>query len=242
MITGIVVALLEELSTLTSKRLEKGCVGRLDDKTLVVYSGGGFENARIAAELLVESGVSRLISWGCAAALDPSLKPGDLVLANSCVDSDNAVIDTKTDWINHAQILYSRQMLVRVGSMAESRTIVSSSRDKEQIAKVTGAIALDMESAAIARVANLHNLPFLSIRAIADPLSMNVPLAISYSFSDQGEVLIGKILLYLLRHPSELVGLISLGIHFYAAKNTLKRVAKNITALTNFGTLGAPVT
>ena len=235
MITGIVVALPEELSTLTSKRLEKGCIGHLAEKIWVVYSGAGHENARIASELLVKQGANQLISWGCAAGLDVSFKSGDLVLANSCVDSDNIEFGLNNeDWLIHAKTCLAKHTLLRtyIGKLAESRRIVASSHDKAQIGSATGAIALDMESAAIAKVAQSHDLPFLSIRAIADPLNMDLPKAVSHALNERGEVILGKLLLFLLLHPAELPGLIKLGLHFHAAKKTLKRVAKQLNLVT----------
>ena len=86
MITGIVVALPEELTTLTSIKIDKGCCRFIADKLLVVYSGAGPINAQSAAELLVAEGATRLMSWGCAAALSASLKPGDLILADKLID------------------------------------------------------------------------------------------------------------------------------------------------------------
>jgi adenosylhomocysteine nucleosidase len=235
-ITGIIVALPEELSTLTSKKLEKGCVEILADKILVIYSGAGAENARTASELLITQGANQLISWGCAAALEASLRPGDLVLANSCVDTDDVVFDLNTDWIKQVQAVLSGQLAVRLctGKLAESQAIVSSSLNKTQIAQKTGAIALDMESTAIAKVAHKHGLPFVVIRAIADPLDMNLPKAVSHALNNQGDVVLSKLLSYLLQHPTELPGLIRLGLHFHAAKNTLKRVAKHIDAITRY--------
>ncbi|NOU20711.1 MAG: phosphorylase [Methyloglobulus sp.] len=237
MITGIVVALPEELSTLTAKRLEKGCVGHLAEKIWVVYAGAGHENARIASELLVKQGANQLISWGCAAALDGSFRPGDLALANSCVDADNIEFDLNNEgWLIHTKTCLSKHLTVccYTGKLAESRRIVSSSHDKAQIGTATGAIALDMESVAIARVAKLHEMPFLSIRAIADPLGMDLPKAVSHALNGQGEIILGKLLLFLLLHPAELPGLIKLGLHFYAAKKTLKHVAKQINLVTTF--------
>ncbi len=90
MITGIVVALPEELTTLTSKKIDKGRCVFIADKLLVAYSGAGPVNAQAAAELLASKGATRLISWGCAAALSETLKPGDLILADKLIDADNA--------------------------------------------------------------------------------------------------------------------------------------------------------
>ncbi len=235
MITGIVVALPEELNTLTSNRLEKGQVGHLAVKIRVVCSGAGPENARTASELLITQGVNQLISWGCAAALDASFRPGDLVLANSCVDAGHVMFDLNNeDWLVHAKSCLAEYLTVRTytGKLAESKSIVASSHDKAQLAQATGAIALDMESVAIARVAQSHGLSFLSIRAIADPLTMDLPKAVSHALNDQGDVVLGKLLTYLLRHPAELPGLVRLGLYFHAAKKTLKQIAKQLDVVT----------
>lgn len=231
MITGIVAALPEELGTLTAKKIDKGCVGQLSDNILVICSGAGAENARNASELLVKSGAYSLISWGCAAALDASFRSGDLVLANSCVDAENIEIDLNNkDWVSHVKTSLTKKLpvLTLTGKLAESKNIVESICGKLQIADATGAIALDMESVAIARVAQAHGLPFLSIRAIADLLNMDLPKAVSHAFSDKGEIILSKLLLYLLRHPTELPSLLRLGLHFHAAKKTLKLVAKHL--------------
>ena len=91
-----------------------------------------------------------------------------------------------------------------------------------------------MESAAIARVALEHGLPFLVVRAIADPVAMNLPQAIDYSLDDQGEIQVEKLALFLVLHPLELPGLIKLGVHFKAAKKTLKLIARELDIVTGF--------
>ena len=63
MITGLVVALPEELTTLTQKKIAKGRCFFITDKLLVAYAGAGPANAQSAAELLVAQGATRLISW-----------------------------------------------------------------------------------------------------------------------------------------------------------------------------------
>lgn len=234
MITGIVVALPEELSTLTSKRIEKGHCVFIADKLLVTYSGAGPENARAAAELLTSKGTTQLISWGCAAALDETLKPGDLTLADTLIDTNYTRIDISSDWHRYAKDLLSQFLTVHTGRLAESKVIVATSADKKQLQSTTGAIALDMESIAIAKVAKQHALPFLAIRAIVDPLNMDLPRAINHSLDDQGDVVLSKLLLFIALHPAELPGLIKLGLHFNAAKNTLKLVAKQLDSVTNF--------
>jgi hypothetical protein len=91
-----------------------------------------------------------------------------------------------------------------------------------------------MESIAIAQVANQHALPFLAIRVIADPVDMNLPLAITHSLNQQSEVVLRKLLCFLVLHPFELPGLIRLGLYFNSAKKTLKLIAKHIDVVTLF--------
>lgn len=232
MITGIVVALPEELGTLTSKKIDKGCCVFIADSIVLAYSGAGAGNAKTASELLLAQGATQLISWGCAAALDEYLKPGDLVLADRLTDAEGARIDSDPDWHSHTTNLLSPQLKVHIGTLTGSNRIVATGKDKQQLHRQTGAIALDMESIAIAKVAGQHNLPFLAIRTIADPANMDLPKAISHALNDQGDIVLAKLLLFIALHPAEIPGLIKLGLHFNAAKNTLKLIAKQLDQLT----------
>ncbi len=231
MLTGIVVALPEEISTLTNDRIVKGGWFRMSDSLLVSCSGVGPENARLAAEMLINHGVTRLLSWGCAAALNETLKPGDLVITDTLVDTEFSRFELNPDELNKTLNLLQEHLVIYCGTLAETKNIVSASTDKKQIHANTGADILDMESVAIAKVAKQHNLSFLAIRAVADPVTMNLPKAISYAIDSEGEVVLSKLLYFLLLHPSELPELIKLGRYFHSAKNKLKQVAKYLDTI-----------
>lgn len=232
MITGIVVALPEELSTLTSKKIDKGGCVFISDAIVLAYSGTGANNAQAASELLLAQGATRLISWGCAAALSETLKPGDLILADNLIDANNTQLAIHSAWHSYTKNLLSSTLKVHIGSLVESNTIVATTQDKKHLYAQTGAIALDMETVAIAKVARQNSLPFLALRAIADPVSMDLPKAINHALNNSGDIVLSKLLLYIARHPSELPGLIKLGLHFNAAKNTLKLIAKQLNHVT----------
>jgi adenosylhomocysteine nucleosidase len=230
--TGIVVALPEELSTLTSKKIDKGCCVFITDNIVLAYSGAGADNARTASELLIAQGATCLISWGCAAALSETLNPGDLVLPDTLIDTESNQIGIRSDWHSHARNLLSASIKIHSGSLAESLNIVATGNDKKHLHTQTGAVALDMESIAVAKIARQHSLPFLAIRAIADPVNMDLPKAINHSLNNEGDIMLGKLLLFIALHPAELPGLIKLGLHFNNAKNTLKLAAKQLDHLT----------
>ena len=244
MITGIVVALPEEIVTLTSKRIDKGHCVFIGDKILVACAGMGPANATAAAEMLIAKGATQLISWGCAAALEPSLRPGDLTLAERLIAADNEEITINSDWLMHTKTLLTgsfptlstrqKQAILHTGTLTESTAIVSSGKVKKQLHSFTEALALDMESGAIAKVAQKYVIPFLAIRAIADPANTGLPDAVVYATNADGKVAIDKLLAYLVLHPAQLPELIKLGIYFNKAKQTLKQAAVLLELITEF--------
>ena len=236
MITGIVVALPEELSTLTAKKIAKGEVLFISEKIMVAFSGAGPINATTAAELLVTKGAKKLISWGCAGALANQIESGDLVLADKLLDTEgNLTLSAgiSMDWHTITFQHLSHHLTVHTGLLVESAQIVSTSTDKQSLHHQTGALAVDMESIAVAKIASKHNHPYLVIRSIVDPVSLDLPLAISNALNSQGDVVMHLLLLYILRHPSEIPALIKLGRHFNAATKTLKVIAKQLDFLVN---------
>lgn len=233
MITGIVVALKDEISTLTSQKIDKGDCYFINDKTLVAFAGAGSKNATIASRLLIDKGAERLISWGCAAGLKANLHPGDLVIPDVLQTEEREQLSLSSPWL-HYVIDELSSLNPYTGVLAESSTAVTSSNDKKTVHRQTRGIALDMESFAIAQIAKHNNLPVLVIRTIVDPLSMDLPKAVSYALTAEGDVVIIKLLGYLLTHPTELPGLIKLGFHFNAAKNKLKLVATHLDTIVGF--------
>ncbi len=234
MLTGIIVALPEETSTLLPQQIAKGDWLSLSDSVIVRCSGAGPENARLATEALVTQGATKIISWGCAAALNNDLQPGDLMLADTLIDARLTRIEINTDWIDKASSLLAKELIVQRRTLAESEALIATSEHKRQIYVQTGADILDMESVSVAKVAKQYNLPFLAIRAVADPVSMNLPKAVNHALNAEGEVILSKLLAFLLLHPLELPGLIKLGLHFNAAKKTLKSVAYHLEKIVNF--------
>lgn len=230
---GIIVALPEELSTLTRAKPAQGDWLAISENILLCFAGAGPINAERATKNLISQGVTHLISWGCAAALSPNLKPGHLVLASG-IRSEDQHFNTDLDWMQHLHQLLSPNLNLSVANLAASKQLVATRQQKQQIFQETGAVALDMESGAIAELAEINNLAFVAIRAIADPASMNLPNAIAHSLNDNGQVVLTRLLTYLISHPWEIPGLIKLGLHFNAAQKTLKIVAKQLNAFVNF--------
>jgi nucleoside phosphorylase len=232
-ITGIVIALPDEVSSLSSTKISKGECVFINDKTLIVHSGAGPKNAAKASQLLIDQGANRLISWGCAAALKTGMHSGDLILPQTLFTEDNDQLTITSPWF---QLVLEDLAPLNpfTGSLAESSHIVAKSSDKKLIHKQTRAIALDMESIAVARIAQKNDIDMLVIRSIADPVNLDLPEAVCYALNPQGDIVLPKLLWFLLSHPQELPNLIKLGLNFNAAKNKLKLVAKHLDIIVGF--------
>lgn len=228
MIRGIIVALPEELSTLTRTKIQQGECLALPNGHLIALSGTGIDNAQSAAQQLINQGAQQLIIWGCAGALAPHLMAGDLILAQSVLLSDNTLLET--DLIGREQVIKSLNHVIPYysDSLLETKQIISSAVDKTTAYQHSSAIAVDMESGAVARIAKQANIPFIVIRSIVDPANFSLPHAVQYATNNQGNISMRKLLLYLCMHPTELPNLIKLSQHFNAAKQTLNQVASQL--------------
>ena len=176
--------------------------------------------------MLVEAGATALISWGCAAALDPRLNPGDLVLPTQIIGLNGATMETDQAWRTRLAFQLEGQLPVYAGLLAESDRIVATAEEKQAIFAATGSIALDMESGAAARSARMQNLPFLAIRSIIDTAHVTIPPSIERAFDANGMLHVPTMLFHTLLRPSDFYGVIQLGRHFECAMKTLKLVAK----------------
>jgi len=227
-ITGIIVALPEELGTLTRKKIATGSCTTLSANVLVACAGAGIDNACNAAKLLIDKGCNRLVSWGCAAALDTSLHPGDLVVPDVLIAENKEQFFADARW--HRQTIAHLAAACELSTVpiCESSHLVATSRAKQTLRETHDCFAVDMESVAIARMALQNDIPFLAIRSIADPADMDLPEAIAYALNDQGRVDLLRLMYFIAHHPLEIPGLIKLGLHFHAATNKLKNIARNL--------------
>lgn len=232
MTTGIIVALPEELKTLCKEKLSPGEVRYISSEILVCLAGTGPENATISARNLIDYGVSRLISWGCAAALDPDLDSGDLVLASEITSGTNSYT-SDPQWLEKIIQTITLPGKFVTGTIISSDRLIETIEDKSKIFLDTKACALDMESFAIALTAHQRSIPFVAIRSIADPANFALPKVISSSMNDKGVVEIKPLLFQLLKNPGQIPALIHLGLCFFSAQKTLKLVANSLNKFTN---------
>jgi len=161
-----------------------------------------------------------LISIGTAGGLTRELSPGRLLLPNHVVTEDGQVFPVTSPWHTHVcQRLGEHD--IETGAIVSVARPVRRPRDKQLLQSATGAVAVDMESTELARIALQYSIPFLVVRAVADPLDQSLPRSAMAALTSRGDLHIAGLLGQLLRHPGEITGLIRLSANFKAACRTL---------------------
>lgn len=130
----------------------------------VLASGIGAAAARRRAEQAVARGAAAIVSAGFCGALEDDLKVGDLVAAERVVD-----VATGRAYTSDAALL--ARAPGRRGVLVTTPRIIRRPADR---ALLSG-LACDMESAALADVAQAAGVPFLALRAVTDEAHHTLP-------------------------------------------------------------------
>jgi len=179
-----------------------------DVAALVRCDGPGPVCARFAAEALIAAGAETLASFGLAGALDPRLTPGDLVVATAAIAEDGTRYEAETRAFGiHGAILTRAEPVAGIA-------------DKLRLFAETGAIAVDMESAAVADVARAAHRPFVAVRAIVDSASRELPAAAVAAMRSDGRIDV----MALLARPWDTLRLIGLARDYARAQAALRSV------------------
>jgi adenosylhomocysteine nucleosidase len=231
--TGVVAALDFEARCLGTRQARPGGLSSLRDGSLVSVSGIGADNAARAARTLVAAGAGALLSFGVAGALDPALSCASAVLPEAVLrraeePGSRALLRYETCRSWRARLVSALQGQARVasGTLLSSPTPVSLAALKAQLFHDTGALAVDMESAAVAEVAASHGLPFLALRVILDTAADSLPESILRAFDPAAAARSGPArvwrLLWLLRPASDLRPLLRLAAQYRLARRALR--------------------
>jgi hopanoid-associated phosphorylase len=170
-----------------------------------------------------------LVSFGIAGGLRPRLRPGSLVVASEVVAEDGSW--RADDSWRRRVAAFAREVGAAEGPVLGAAATVATCADKERAGAETGAVAVDLESAAVARAAAALELPFLVLRAIADDARRELPPAALVPLRADGTPDIRRILGSLLRRPWQAPGLLGLARDARAALAALPGPASALPRL-----------
>jgi adenosylhomocysteine nucleosidase len=109
--------------------------------------------------------VSAIVSTGFCGALDPSLSVGDIVVSGAAP---------------------SAQINFRSGRIHSVDRVIIKSQEKLALRNETGALAVEMEAAAVEEKAREWGVPFYCIRVVSDTASDDMPLDFNHFRDAQG--------------------------------------------------------
>ncbi len=167
-----------------------------DIRIALAQSGMGPKLAKLATQTLVDGhSPAWIISAGFSGALDPGMRVGDIVVGNSVVDAAGAelAIDLKMQ-ADPAKGLH-------VGRLLMVDRIVQTVAEKKSLAEQHAAIAVDMESMAVAQICHNLKIKFLAVRVISDDMSADLPSEVASVVGSSGTVRLGAAVGALFKRP-----------------------------------------
>lgn len=200
--------------------------GELDSRTLVIVESGvgSLAAARGTQSLLAGHRPAWVISAGFAGGLDPRLKRGDIVMADSIESPDGRrlAIDLKMPASSEAKGLH-------VGRIVTSDTVLHRPADKRTLGERRQALAVDMESWTVGEVCRQAKTRFLAIRIISDAVDDELPadierLARQRSRASRAGAVAGA----LFRRPSSIKDMLKLKEEALIASDRLARFLAGI--------------
>ncbi|MBO7167077.1 MAG: 5'-methylthioadenosine/adenosylhomocysteine nucleosidase [Kiritimatiellae bacterium] len=145
---------------------------------------GKVNSAFVATNLIKAFSPDVLISTGCAGGIDPSLRVGDVVVSERCVYHDvwcgqgnlpgqmiglPRFFECDGELVKKAVSCDSEETRVIPTLLATGDQFVDTDEAREKIKRnFPDVIAVEMESAALAHICHLKNIPFISFRVISD--------------------------------------------------------------------------
>jgi adenosylhomocysteine nucleosidase len=222
---GIAVALAAELRSLTTQVIAPGSCARLPGGGLVALGGVGPERARAAALRLLEAGATALVSWGIAAGLDPRLRAGSFLLPERVIGADDTTYRVTASWRAELSARIAPRLAPHAGPLVEVTRLLETAQEKRALFERHGAIAADMESAALARVAAARGVPCVVLRVVADPAAGRTPAWVAALVDGAGKVRASHALREAVAHPRDWRALVALALQFRTARRVLQRVA-----------------
>jgi adenosylhomocysteine nucleosidase len=170
----------------------------------VVIGGGDLEGLTGRLEDELRGGVAGVVSFGLCGALDPALKVGDLVIGESVADAGDCY-GADANWTARIAALLPDAW---VGRFASAARPVASVAEKAELRQSTGAIAVDLESFPVAKLARWFGVPFAVIRAVSDAADRALPPAAQVGLGVDGRPAIGPVFASLKSNPWQIGALI----------------------------------
>jgi adenosylhomocysteine nucleosidase len=219
--TAIIAALANERAALT--RAAHAALG-----WSVVQSGPGPERAAQCARAAVAAGAKALVSWGLAGGLAANVEPGTVILPRRVIMQRGETFAVDAAWHERLAPLAS-EFATSFGDLLTVSAALGSPAAKAAAATALAAVAVDMESAAIAAVATRARVPFVALRVVVDAQGDALPVGAEKWIDERGNTR-GAAALGAVVRPGEWQALWRLAQRYRRANAVLVRLAQSVAA------------
>lgn len=188
-----------------------------------VQTGVGLQHPEDLLAWALRLGPAGLVSAGTAGALDPNLAPGAVLLPERIRCRTGEVIDTDPQWRARVHAALTPHMPVNTGELLDVNRVVRQPAEKIILHAQTSSTGMDMESAALGRIAVRIGVPFLIMRVVMDTAADRIPATALAGIAANGDIDRIALCADLLRHPGDLPALLLLLRRFRQAASALRR-------------------
>jgi adenosylhomocysteine nucleosidase len=185
--------------------------GTIDHRSIeVIHTGVGEKicSKRIA-KFLENQSFEVVISAGFAGSLNHQLQVNDLLVAKNF-----STVDVKHPSLSNVSIFPANMLTVPA--------MIDSGKERQAIARESGASAVDMETEFIARACAAHGIPLLSLRVVTDTPTQPFPAPPSVLFDvERQRTRIPAFARFFLANPRRIPGLVQFAKRIARTQKTL---------------------
>jgi adenosylhomocysteine nucleosidase len=210
--------------------IKKWTLTRDADTWIAVCAGMGAEAAlRAFASAVSDGSVDMLLSVGWAGSLDAQVHPGTAHVPTVVIDAQTGEQFSRTEGTRQWRLVTTP----RVADVAEKTRLATT---------YPGALLVDMEAAAVARLAEMHGIPMLCIKGVSDAAEATLP-DLNPFIDSRGRMRMAHFLAYIAIRPRFWPSLLHLGKNSALAANAMRDLIlkfmkeKNVEKLIRTGSL-----
>jgi adenosylhomocysteine nucleosidase len=210
--------------------IKKWILTRDADTWIAVCAGMGAEAAlRAFASAASDGPVNMLLSVGWAGSLDAKVHTGTAHVPTVVIDAQTGEQFSLTEGKRQWRLVTT----ARVADEAEKRRLA---------ATYPGAVLVDMEAAAVARLAEMHSIPLLCIKGVSDAAAATLP-DLNPFIDQRGQMQMARFLAHIALRPRFWPSLLHLGKNSARAADAMRDLIlkfmkeKNVEELIRTGSI-----
>ena len=187
---------------------------------VLVEAGMGLLNAGWAATLLAAKKPDLIISAGFGGGIIAGLSVGNVVMAEQVLQwQGDDFEEVAVGFFGHNSV--ANTLALHRGTFITSDGILRKQSLAQHLKSSANNPVVEMETAAVARVAAGQGIPFLGIRAISDPWDEELAFSINEFCDDTMRIKPAKVLATVLKRPAIIPQLVRLAYNSHVAAASL---------------------